>query len=53
MDSGSSSKQKEKTEEETNPKLVAWECWGLAAEEYLHTIMLYNKNKNGKPMGHR
>lgn len=42
-----------KNEEETNPKLVAWECFGLACEEHVHAMTLYAKNKNGKPLGHR
>jgi|Dee2metaT_6_FD_contig_21_6500902_length_311_multi_4_in_0_out_0_1 hypothetical protein len=43
----------EDLKEETNPQLIAWECFGLSAEEYIHTIQLYLKNKNGKPLGHR
>ena len=45
---------KEKEEEaETCAKLIAWECFGLAAEEHIHAQTLYQRNKNGKPMGHR
>ena len=45
--------ESEKDEEETNAKLIAWECFGLAAEEHVHAKTLYQRNKNGKPMGHR
>ena len=43
----------ENKEKETNPRLIAWECFSLSMEEFLHALELYLKNKNGKPLGHR
>ena len=38
--------KKAKKDEETDPKLIAWECFGLSAEEHMHAQHLHLKNTN-------
>ena len=40
-------------EKDVDKVLIAWECFGLVCEEFLHAMTLFQKNKNGRPMGHR
>jgi len=53
MEASSESVQQASKEETTDPKVVAWECFGLSTEEFLHAMTLFLKDKTGKPMGHR
>ena len=39
-------------EEEVDKGLIAWECFALVCEEFLHSLSLFQKNP-AHPLGHR